>query len=124
MSAEVSAIAAPMQASMNAEDRRRELAGQSLGLGALVQLPQSPAGPGVGLSDMDLPVIGEGYDQTADIAAAAQKAYGEARPSYADPSVGGAGYPLGIAQAARGARHEPGSRWPADRAWPAWARGR
>jgi hypothetical protein len=93
-------IAAAMQASMDAENRRRELAGQSPGLGVFLSLPQPPAGPGVGLSDVALPVIGEGYDQEAP-AALQHKAYGETRPVYAAGEVGGLGYPLGIAQPAR-----------------------
>ena len=93
-------IASVMQQAMDAEDRRRELAGQSPGLGALVNLPQPPSGPGVGLSDVSLPVVGEGYDQTADISAAVQKAYGEARPTYADGLVGGTGFQAGRSEPA------------------------
>lgn len=59
-------IESVMHAAMSAEDRRRELAGQSPGLGALVQLPQPVSGPGIGISDVPgLDVVGEGYDQAA-----------------------------------------------------------
>jgi len=89
-----------MAAAMDAENRRRELAGQSPGLGALLPLEQPPAGPGVGLSDVPLPVVGEGYVVQAEIAAAVHKAYGAARPQYAHPLVGGIDYPVGIDQPA------------------------
>jgi hypothetical protein len=85
-------IAAALSQAMSTEDRRRELASQTPGLGPVLPLPQSPSGPGVGLSDMDLPVVGEGYDMTAEISAAVHKAFGPGRPTYAHPLVGGADY--------------------------------
>ena len=84
----------------DAENRRREIAGASPGLGALLPMEQPPSGAGVGIWDVDMPVIGEGYDQQPEIAAAVHKAYGEARPSYAGPAVAGDGYPLGVSQPA------------------------
>ena len=92
-------IAATMAAAMDAEDWRRELAAQTPGLGALMQLPQPVGGPGVGLSDVDLPVIGEGYDQVAEVEDAVTKAYGEDRPVYAAPVVGGTGFTAGRSEA-------------------------
>ena len=62
----------------SAENRRRELAGQSPGLGALVQLPASPNGPGVGTWDLGLPVVGESH-QAAPYAAQ-HKSYGPPSP--------------------------------------------
>ena len=93
-------IAAAMAAAMDAEDRRRQLASQTPGSGVALPLPQSPAGPGVGLSDVPMPAIGEGYDQAAEVAAAVHKAYGPGRPGYADPLVGGIGYPADVHQPA------------------------
>lgn len=89
---DIANIAAAMSGGMAAENRRRELAGQSPGLGAPMPLPQPPSGPGVGLSDVDLPVIGEGYDMTAEIADAVSKAYGPSRPVYAHPALAGLDY--------------------------------
>jgi hypothetical protein len=49
----------------SAEARYHELASDTFGLGSqigdLVQLPQPPSGPGVGLSDVDIPAQGPGY---------------------------------------------------------------
>ena len=95
-------IAAAMQAAMDAEDRRRELASQSPGLGALVQLPQTPNGPGVGIWDLGMPVIGESH-QAAPYAEQ-RKAYGPVVPQYAPDVVGGVDYaPGGIETALRAA---------------------
>ena len=55
-------------------------------------LPQPPSGPGVGLSDVALPVIGEGYGMTAGIADAVSKSFGPARPHYAHPALAGLDY--------------------------------
>jgi hypothetical protein len=78
-------IQAVMQASMDVEDRRRELASQTPGVGSLMQLPQPPSGPGVGLSDVALPHVGEGYDHGAPLVPQS-KAYGP------DPLIGGLDY--------------------------------
>ena len=59
------------------------------GYGALVPLEQPPSGAGVGISDVGMPIIGEGYAIQAEIAAAVHKAYGETRPQYADPGSAG-----------------------------------
>jgi hypothetical protein len=88
-----------MQAGMSAENRRRELASQSPGLGALMSLPDVAYGPGVGISDVPLPPIGESYETTAAVMPQA-KAYGPDRPVYADSLVGGLGYAPGGVQTA------------------------
>ena len=36
-----------------------------------------------------MPIIGEGYEVQAEIADAVDKAYGQLRPQYAGPAVGG-----------------------------------
>src|SRR2546430_17592739 len=92
--------AAAMQAGMDGENGRRQLASLTPGLGPVLPLPQPPAGPGVGLFDVPLPVIGEGYDVQAKIAAAVHKSYGADRPQYAHPLVGGINYPAGMHQPA------------------------
>ena len=51
------ALAIAQAAAEDGENRRRELASQTPGLGALVSLPDVPYGPGVGLSDVPLPPI-------------------------------------------------------------------
>jgi hypothetical protein len=80
-------IAAAMASAMSAENRRRELAGRSPGLGAPLPLPDLPYhSHGLG------PAVGEGYDVTAEIAGAVHKAYGPDRPVYGDPAVAGRGY--------------------------------
>jgi hypothetical protein len=91
-------IAAAMQAAMDQEDRRRELASQSPGLGALMQLPPTGIGPGVGLSDVPLPVIGESHQAAPYVPQA--KAYGPLSPVYADPVVAGVNYAPGDVQTA------------------------
>ena len=93
-------IRSVMAQAMSAEDRRREVAGASPGLGALLPLEQPPSGAGTGIWDVDMPVIGEGYDQQAEIATTVHKAYGEARPVYAGPAVAGDSYVLGVSQPA------------------------
>jgi hypothetical protein len=91
-------IAAAMQAAMDAEDQRRQTASQSPGLGALVELPQTPYGPGVGLADVPMPVIGEGL---AAIPYTPQvKSYGPDVPQYAPDVVAGLGYAPGDVQTA------------------------
>jgi hypothetical protein len=92
-------ITAVMAAAEAAENRRRQLAGMTPGLGVLLPLEQPPGGPGVGLSDVALPVSGEGYEVQAEIAAV-HKSYGADRPQYAHPLVGGIGYPADTHQPA------------------------
>jgi hypothetical protein len=100
MSADISAA---MAAAMDAENRRRELAAQAPGLGALMHLGQPPAAHGVGISDIpDSEVKGEGYAVTAPLTAAQVSSYGPGSPVYADPSVGGYGF--------QGGRSEPAVR--------------
>ena len=93
-------IRSVMAAAMAAEDRRREVAGASPGLGALLPMEQPPSGAGPGIWDVDMPVIGEGYEVQAEIATAVHKAYGEARPVYAGPAVAGESYVLDVCQPA------------------------
>jgi hypothetical protein len=82
-------IAAVMAAAMDAENRRREVAGASPGVGALVQLPDVSYGPGVGLSDVPLPVIGESHQAAPNVPQ--YKAYGPPSPAYAADVVAGRG---------------------------------
>ena len=87
-------IAGVMAQAMTSEDRRRELASQSPGLGSPLPMEQPAAGPSVGKYGLDMPVVGEGYLMTAPDAVQ-HKAYGAARPSYADDVVGGYGFQAG-----------------------------
>ena len=93
-------IAAVMAAAMDSEDRRRELAARMPGYGAPVPLDQPPSGPSVGKYGVGGAIVGEGYDQQAEIAAAVHKSYGADRPQYAHPLVGGIGYPADTHQPA------------------------
>jgi hypothetical protein len=94
-------IAAVQAAAMAAENRRRELGGQSPGLGALLPLEQPPADAGQGSP----PVVGEGYSVTAAPAPAqvyvphGVPVYGD-RTHYADPLVGGYGFQAGRSEPA------------------------
>jgi len=54
-------ITSAMHAAMSAENGRRLLASQRPGFGASVPLEQPPSGAGVGISNVDMPIIGEGY---------------------------------------------------------------
>ena len=101
-------IRSVMAAAMAAEDRRREVAGASPGLGALLPMEQPPSGPSVGKYGVGGPIVGEGYEVQAEIAAAVHKAYGEDRPSYAGPAVGGDSYVLGVSQPALRHVHDLG----------------
>ena len=85
-------ITAAMQAAMDQEDRRRELASATPGLGALLPMEQPPSGPGMGKYGVGGDIIGEGYDQVAEISDAVAKAYGPTRPQYGDDLVGGFGF--------------------------------
>ena len=93
---------------MAAENRRRELAAQMPGHGAPVPLDQPPSGPSLGKYGVGGPVVGEGYEVQAEIAAAVHKAYGTARPQYAHPAVGGIDYPAGTHQPALRHVHDLG----------------
>jgi hypothetical protein len=66
----------------------------------VLPLPQPPSGPGVGIPDVALPVVGEGYEAQAEIAAAVHKSYGTDRPQYAHPAIGGIDHPAGTHQPA------------------------
>ena len=81
------------------ENRRRELASQTPGLGALLPMEQPPSGPSVGKYGVGGPVAGEGYEVQAGIAGAVSKAYGPLRPSYGDDLVGGFGFQAGRGEA-------------------------
>jgi hypothetical protein len=97
MSADISAT---MAAAMGEENRRRELAAQQPGAGALLPLPQPPAGPAIGVSNVDPPVVGEGYAMEAPpsplqvVVPHGIPVYGQ-RPEYAAPEVGGVGFQAG-----------------------------
>jgi hypothetical protein len=86
--------------SMDAENRRRELASQRPGHGTQIPLAQPVSAAGVGLSDVPMPVVGEGYDLTPPVVAPVSKAYGPPRPVYADPVVGGLGFTAGKSEPA------------------------
>jgi hypothetical protein len=96
---DIAAATAAQAAAMATENRRRELASQSPGLGAPVSLPDVPYGPGVGLTDIGLPHVGESYGQGAAVVPQV-KSYGPAVPVYADPLVGGVSYGPGHVQTA------------------------
>jgi hypothetical protein len=95
-------ITAAMQAAMDGENRRRRLASQAPGSGALLGLPQPPSGAGIGISDADMPVMGEGYGGPS----IAPVPGGTGAPSYADDLVGGIGF--------QGGRSEPAVRHVSD----------
>jgi hypothetical protein len=91
-------IRAAQTAAMNSEDRRRKLASQTPGAGALMALPDVPYGPGAGISDVPLPPIGESHQAAPYVPQA--KAYGPLSPVYADPVVAGVNYAPGDVQTA------------------------
>jgi hypothetical protein len=94
--AEISAV---MSGAMDAENQRRELASQLPGHGAPLPLPQPVSAAGVGLSDVLMPVVGEGYDITPPVATAVSKAYGPERPVYSADEVGGVSFVAGRQEA-------------------------
>jgi hypothetical protein len=79
-----------MAQAMDSENRRRGLAGQSPGLGALVELPPTPNGPGVGIWDTGLPVVGESHQAAPQVPQ--HRSFGPPSPQYAPDVVGGLGY--------------------------------
>jgi hypothetical protein len=91
-------VTAAMSQGMDTENRRREFASQSPGLGALMALPDVPYGPGVGISDVPLPVVGESHHAAASVPQV--KSYGPPSPVYADSLVGGRGLRPGDVQTA------------------------
>jgi hypothetical protein len=93
-------IAAALAQAMDSEDRRRELASATPGVGALLPMEQPPSGPSVGKYGVGGDIIGEGYEVQAEIAAAVHKSFGADRPQYAHPLVGGIGYPADTHQPA------------------------
>lgn len=101
--ANTAALASAQAAAETDERGRRELAIQTPGLGPLVALPQPPAGPGVGLSDMALPVVGEGWADPAPqplqvMVPHGVPVYGQ-RPVYGDDLVAGVGFTAGREEA-------------------------
>ena len=92
------ALASAMAQAMDSEDRRRKLASQTPGAGALMALPDVPYGPGAGISDVPLPLIGESHQSAPYVPQ--RKAYGPPSPVYADPLIGGPGYTPGDIQTA------------------------
>jgi hypothetical protein len=85
-------ITSAMHAAMDAEDRRRELASATPGVGAAMPMEQPPSGPSVGKYGVGGDIIGEGYAVQAEIVDAVAKAYGPPRPAYGDDLVGGFGF--------------------------------
>jgi len=97
--ADTAALTAAQGRAEDGERRRRELASQMPGCGALLNLEQPPGGPGVGLSDVPgLEVAGEGYSLEAPVSAAQVASYGPERPVYADGLVGGVSFQAGTAE--------------------------
>jgi len=79
--ADTAALTAAQAQAESGERRRRELAPATPGVGTVLPLPSVlPAGPSVGRDPASWPAVGGGYDQTAEISATDQKAYGPARP--------------------------------------------
>jgi hypothetical protein len=87
-------------------------------VGAVLPLPQSPAGPGVGLSDVPLPLVGEGYTveapaQPLQVTVPHGSPVHGLRPSYAADEVGGVGWQAGRAEPVIpvlvGTRSQPGA---------------
>src|SRR5215831_9245589 len=91
-------IASAMHAAMDGENRRRELASQRPGHGTEIPLVQSPAASGVGLSDVNMPAAGLGYEVAPGLPSTVHAAYSV--PRYADPTVGGYGFQGGRARPA------------------------
>jgi hypothetical protein len=87
------ALASAMAQAMDSEDRRRKLADLTPGAGALMALPDVPYGPGAGISDVPLPLIGESHQAAPYVPQ--RKAYGPPSPVYAAPLIGGLGYAPG-----------------------------
>jgi hypothetical protein len=94
------AVSASMNAGMDAENHRRQLASQTPGLGAEMPLPPNPNGLSTGKASLDVPVVGEGYDVQAAISDAQISSYGPSRPVYADGLVGGVGFQGGFSEPA------------------------
>jgi hypothetical protein len=91
-------ISSVMASAMTQEDRRRELASQRPGHGALLPLEQPPGGPGVGIWDVDLPVTGLGYAGGILPSPFQVASYGPARPVYAADMVAGYDFAAGRAE--------------------------
>ena len=90
-----------MPAAMAAENRRREVAAMTPGLGVPLPMEQPTSGPSVGKYGVGGDIVGEGYDQQAEISGAVHKSHGESRPVYAAPAVAGESYaPLAVVQPA------------------------
>ena len=97
---DTAALVSVQAAAETGERRRRDLASMTPGLGPLVALPQPPAGPGVGLSDVALPVVGEGYEvqaapQPLQVTAPHGVPVHGARPVYGDDLIAGVGFTAG-----------------------------
>jgi hypothetical protein len=99
--ADTAALQAAQAQAEAGERRRRDLAAQAPGLGALVSLPEPYADAGQGSP----PVAGEGYAVQAPpqpwqvTSEHGPLVYGQ-RPAYADPSVGGTGFTAGKSEPA------------------------
>jgi hypothetical protein len=89
---DTAALTAAQEQATVAEQNRRELASRLPGHGAQIPLPQPYAAAGVGIADVDMPAVGEGYSLTPGVIQAVSKSYGPDRPQYAHESVGGYGF--------------------------------
>jgi hypothetical protein len=92
-------IRAAQTAAEDGENRRRELAALTPGLGPVLPMEQPPSGPSVGKYGVGGLIAGEGYEVQAEIADAVAKAYGPPRPQYGDDLVGGFGFQAGRGEA-------------------------
>ena len=91
-------IAAAMQAAMDGENARRQLASQRPGHGLELTLAQPSAAPAVGKSSLDLPVVGLGYEQAPAPSQTVHASY--VVPSGADATVAGYGFQAGKSEPA------------------------
>jgi len=105
---DTAALASAQAAAETGENRRRRVASQTPGLGVLVQLPPPVAGPGVGITDVPLPMAGEGMEVPPAVSDAQAGSYGPRAPVYADPVVGGFTYPDAISEPVFRASVSPG----------------
>jgi hypothetical protein len=87
---------AAQASAQDTENQRRRVASMSPGLGAAVQLPDVPYGPGVGIWDVPgLAPVGESHQTIAPVSEAVHKSYGAPRPQYGADLLGGLGYAPG-----------------------------
>lgn len=102
VAADAAALMAAQGQAEDGENGRRELAAGRPGHGTPLYLPQPPAGSGVGIADVELPVVGMGYDVGPESSPAQVASY--VVPNYAPDVVGGYGF-AGGRQEAPARRH-------------------